>query len=58
VLTYRCPTTYRDVKTAIETTPERLARMERLKLSVWCPHCGTSHKIDAKDARVLGAPAT
>jgi hypothetical protein len=24
--------------------------MRSMKLSVWCPHCGTSHQIRAADA--------
>jgi hypothetical protein len=52
VLTYRCPTTFREVETSIETTKDKLARMSNLKLSVWCPHCYTSHKIGANEARV------
>jgi hypothetical protein len=41
------------VRSVIETTEETLRRMRSLKISVWCEHCGTSHKIPASDARVV-----
>jgi hypothetical protein len=47
VLVYRCPTTHRQVKSEIETTAQALARLRTLKLSLWCPHCGSGHIVCA-----------
>ena len=50
MLKYRCPKTSRDVTTSIETDTATLLNMRAMKLSVWCPHCATSHQIKASDA--------
>jgi hypothetical protein len=42
VLVYRCPTTHRQVKPGIETSTQALTRLGALKLSLWCPHCGSN----------------
>jgi hypothetical protein len=48
-LSFRCPTTSREVATAIETDREALARMRNLKVSVSCPHCPMGHSIPADE---------
>jgi hypothetical protein len=50
VLTYRCPATGLEVETAIATSRDVLRRMNLLQISLWCPHCKTSHQIVAKSA--------
>lgn len=50
MLKYRCPKTDQEVTTSIETDTVTLLNMRSMKLSVWCPHCGTSHQIRAVDA--------
>ena len=47
VLKYRCPQKSIEVLTAIDTDGSALARLRDLKLSVWCPCCGTGHSISA-----------
>lgn len=55
VLVYRCPTTHRQVTSAIQTTAKALARLGALKLSLWCPHCDDAHTVCARDAAVQPA---
>jgi hypothetical protein len=50
MLKYRCTKTNREVTTSIETDTATLLNMRAMKLSVWCPHCWTSHQIKASDA--------
>lgn len=50
MLKYRCPKSDREVTTSIETDTATLLNMRSMKLSVWCPHCATSHQIRAADA--------
>ena len=50
VLTYKCPETGRAVRTAILTNKTTLSKLSSLKLSVWCPHCGSAHKIAGYEA--------
>ena len=50
MLKYRCPKHDREVTTSIETDIVTLLEMRNMKLSVWCPHCDTSHQIKASDA--------
>jgi len=50
MLKYRCPKSDREVTTSIETDAGTLLEMRAMKLSVWCPHCSTSHQIKACDA--------
>jgi hypothetical protein len=59
VVIYRCPETHRDVETAIITDEATLAKMQLrpFKISVWCPHCQTSHEILASEAWVDGGIA-
>ena len=45
VLMYRCPNTSQDVRTWIDTDPQRLTRLRTLKISVACPHCIGGHNI-------------
>lgn len=52
VLKYRCRTTGNRVETSIRTTDQTLNQMNRIKLSVWCPHCKDSHSIMACEAYV------
>ena len=54
MLTFSCPETGRNVRTAIETTDDVLRRMGKLQISVWCPHCYVSHQIVARSAWVIG----
>jgi hypothetical protein len=49
VLTYRCPKTLHDVRTAIDTDPLTLARLRDLKVSAACPHCIEGHSIPANE---------
>lgn len=49
VLSYTCPLTSIEVTTGIDTTSDALARMRKLKVSVWCPCCATTHSIPAED---------
>jgi hypothetical protein len=49
-LTYNCPSTGRMVRTAILTNRATLAKVARVKLSVWCPHCEGPHKITGSEA--------
>lgn len=50
MLKYKCPKSGRVVTTSIETDTVTLLEMRSMKLSVWCPHCRTSHQIKASDA--------
>lgn len=49
---YRCPESRSEVETSIATDDRTLKKMHAMKLSVWCPHCGTSHTISANEAYV------
>lgn len=53
MLKYRCPKYDREVTTSIDTDIVTLLEMRNMKLSVWCPHCVTSHQIKASDAYLL-----
>ena len=50
MLKYKCQRGGRVVTTSIETDTVTLLEMRNMKLSVWCPHCSTSHQIRATDA--------
>ena len=50
MLKYKCPRGGRVVTTSIETDSGTLLQMRNMKISVWCPHCSTSHQIRATDA--------
>lgn len=50
MLKYRCSRSGREVTTSIETDTVTLLEMRNMKLSVWCPHCSTSHQIKVSDA--------
>ena len=50
MLKYKCPRSGRPVTTSIETDTVTLLEMRNMKISVWCPHCATSHQIKANDA--------
>ena len=47
VLSYRCPTTSKEVKTGIESDANALAKLGKLKVSVSCPHCQDNHAVPA-----------
>ena len=49
VLMYRCPNTSQDMRTSIDTDPQRLTRLRTLKISVACPHCIGGHNIPANE---------
>jgi hypothetical protein len=51
-LKYRCKATGESVKTSIKTDDQTLIQMNRIRLSVWCPHCKDSHSIMANEAYV------
>jgi hypothetical protein len=51
-LKYRCKVSGKDVETSIQTDDMTLVQMNRMKLSVWCPHCKDSHSIQASEAYV------
>jgi hypothetical protein len=54
VVGYRCPSSGKDVTTAIETSQHTLVKMGAMDLTlwVWCPHCMAGHQIKAADARI------
>lgn len=49
-LRYRCPKTFVEIETSIETDDRTLKKMQQMTLSVWCPRCEASHRIAATDA--------
>ncbi len=51
-LRYRCPKTHVEIETSIETDDRTLKKMHYMTLAVWCPRCGTSHRIAADEAYV------
>jgi transposase-like protein len=51
-LKYRCKVSGKNVETSIQTDDLTLLAMDRMKLSVWCPHCKDSHSIMASEAYV------
>jgi hypothetical protein len=51
-LKYRCRKTGKGVETSIQTDDLTLVAMNRMTLSVWCPHCKDSHSIKASEAYV------
>ncbi len=52
MLKYRCPKSGLEVTTGIATDPITLLDMRKMKLSLWCPHCYSSHQIPATAAYV------
>jgi hypothetical protein len=58
ILAYTCMETGRGVATGIATDAVTLTRLARFQISVWCPHCETSHVITGKEAMLVpvGAP--
>jgi phage FluMu protein Com len=50
MLKYKCPRSGRVVTTSIQTDTVTLLEMRSMKLSLWCPHCFTSHQIRATEA--------
>jgi phage FluMu protein Com len=50
MLKYKCPRSGRVVTTSIQTDTVTLLEMRSMKLSLWCPHCSTSHQIRATEA--------
>jgi hypothetical protein len=46
-LNYRCPNTWQEVMTSIETDAKTLARLRDLKVSVACPSCIGGHMVPA-----------
>jgi hypothetical protein len=51
-LKYRCPKNHEEVETSIQTDDATLTKMRSMKISVWCPHCGTSHQVSAEQTYV------
>jgi hypothetical protein len=51
-LKYRCKVSGHDVETSIRTDDSTLVQMNRMAISVWCPHCKDSHSIKGSDAYV------
>jgi hypothetical protein len=49
ILRYKCPNTSIEVMTGIDTDRDALARMRKLRISVWCPCCDTTHSIPAEE---------
>jgi predicted RNA-binding Zn-ribbon protein involved in translation (DUF1610 family) len=49
--------THRQVTSEIVTTAQALARLGTLKLSLWCPHCGSGHIMRASEVAVLSSGA-
>ena len=47
ILSYRCPSTSKEVRTSIDTDHATLARMRKLKVGVACPHCLEGHIVTA-----------
>jgi hypothetical protein len=52
MLTYRCPTTQRIVRSDIESSAAEVERLSVFRLSLWCPYCQTGHAILGKDTQV------
>jgi len=52
MLKYRCPNNRQEVQTSIRTDEVVLLEMRSLKLSLWCPHCASSHQVKASEAYV------
>jgi hypothetical protein len=52
-LKFLCPVSFREVETSIKTDDLTLLQMQRMKLSVWCPHCNAPHQIKATEAFVV-----
>jgi hypothetical protein len=55
-LAYDCPETRRAVLTCIVTNKLTLKKLDGFKLSLWCPHCVTSHIITGNKASVSWLP--
>ena len=51
-LTYLCPESKKEVVSTIDTDQTTLRDMGAIKLSLWCPHCWTSHQIGADQASI------
>ncbi len=49
-LKFRCPVSRSEVETSVRTDAATLAQMNRLALSLWCPHCRSGHIVQAGDA--------
>jgi hypothetical protein len=58
VLSYRCPTTSKEVRTGIESDANALAKLGKLKVSVSCPHCRDNHAVPADSMFFAFAPST
>lgn len=51
-LKFRCSHTRLEVETSIQTDDQTLVQMNRMMLSVWCPHCNDSHRVKASETYV------
>lgn len=51
-LKYTCPKTRQQVETSIQTDDLTLVHMNRMTLSLWCPHCKDSHSVKASETFV------
>ena len=49
MIVFSCPVTGGQQFSEIETSSEQLARLGRLKLSLWCSHCKAPHAIVAHE---------
>jgi hypothetical protein len=56
IVSYRCPTTAKEVRTSIDTDEQALARMKKLKVGVVCPHCPQGHIVTADSMFFSFAP--
>ena len=52
ILTYRCPNTSNEIRTAIHSDAKALAKLRHVKISVACPHCLGGHAIPADQLTV------
>jgi len=59
MIVFSCPVTGKQQFSEIETSSERLARLGKLKLSLWCSHCKAPHAIVANEitASMFGSDA-
>lgn len=54
ILSYRCPSTSKEIRTGIDADPGRLARMGSLKVAVACPYCPEGHIVTAESMFING----
>ena len=54
ILSYRCPSTSKEIRTGIDADPARLAKMGSLKVAVACPYCPEGHIVTAESMFISG----